>query len=151
MRKGCCDFTFPDLSSPKKDAFLSYSHFSIFPFLCISRATPVRAEAIVVVEEEEEQGMKTTRSPPSHPPTMPTPLCCTSWSTSQGTPSTPCLTMACSTPTPTLSCPPSWCPTCWVRTPISSQGLCTQWVHLLFFVCPFLALALCDHASQALW
>lgn len=98
-------------------------------FLFLFRATPVRAEAAV---EEEEQGMKTTRSPPSHPPTMPTLLCCTSWSTRQVTPSTPCLTMACSTPTPTPSCPPSWCPTCWVRTPTSSQGLCTQWVHFFF-------------------
>lgn len=104
---------------PLKNGFLS--------FLCLSRATPVRAEAAAVVEEE--QGMKTTRSPPSRPPTMPTLLCCTSWSTSQVTPSTPCLTTACSTPTPTPSCPPSWCPTCWVRTPTSSRGLCTQWVH----------------------
>lgn len=117
-------------------------------FLGLSRTTPVRAEAAVA--EEEEQGMKTTRSPPSHPPTMLTPLCCTSWNTSQVTPSTPCLTTACSTPTPTLSCLPSWCPTCWARTPTSSRGLCTRWVHL-FFVCPLLAAALCDCAGQALW
>lgn len=102
-------------------------------FLYFSRATPVRAEA-AAAEEEEEQGMKTTRSPPSRPPTTPTPLCCTSWSTSQVTPSTPCLTTACSTPTPTPSCPPSWCPTCWVRTPTSSRGLCTRWVYTFFFL-----------------
>lgn len=130
MSKGCCDCSFPDSASSKKkkkNGFLS--------FLCISRATPVRVEAAVV--EEEEQGMKTTRSPPSHPPTTPTLLCCISWSTSQVTPSTPCLTMACSTPTPTPSCPPSWCPTCWVRTPTSFRGLCTQWVLYTFF-CPSL-------------
>lgn len=73
-------------------------------FLFFFRATLVRAEAAAV---EVEQGMKTMRSPPSHPPTMPTLLCCTSWSMSQVTPSIPCLIMACSTPTPTLSCPRS--------------------------------------------
>lgn len=112
----------------------------------LSRATPVRAEAAAA--EGEEQGMKTTRSPPSHPPTTPTLLCCTSWSTRQVTPSTPCLTMACSTPTPTPSCPPSWCPTCWVRTPTSSQGLCTQWVLFFLFVSSFLAVTFCERGRE---
>lgn len=114
---------------------------------CLSRATPVKAEATVA--EEEELVMMTMRSPPSHPLTMLTLLCYTSWTMSQVTPSIPCLTTACSTPTLTRSCPPSWCPTCWVRTPTSSLGLCTQWVQLFSSILFFLVLCAC--ASQALW
>lgn len=108
------------------------------------RATPVRAEAAAAAaaeeeaEEEEEgaQGMKTTRFPPSRLQTTSTLLYFTSQSTSRATPSTLCLTTACSTPTPILSCLPSWCPTCWVRTLTSSLGLCTRWVGSPPFIPP---------------
>lgn len=126
--------------------------------LFLPRATPVRAAAAVAeeevaaaAEEEGERGTKTTRSRLSRPPTTPTLPCCTSWSTRPVTPSTPCPTTACSTPTPTRSCPPSGCPTCWARTPTSSQGRCTQWVPSLSQAVGSLAstLTICLHLRDA--
>lgn len=121
-------------------------------FSPLFRASPVREEGVMVAVEEE-LGTKTMRFLPSHPQTMPTPLCCTSWSTSPVIPSILCLTMVCLTPTPILSCLLSWCPICWVRTLTSSLGLCTQWVHpsvflFFFYVWPWIIVQLLVSLNQ---